>query len=713
MQNKKQKFFNRELSWLNFNRRVLQEALNPAHPPLERLKFLAITASNLDEFFMVRVGGLQLLRKAGKRRPDAAGLTPRMQLDAIRKEASRMVEEQYDCFLHQIEPLLSAGGIQHIQTNALTAEQEHFLVNLFCNEIFPVLTPSALTAENRNFTFKNLELYALIRLAPGPEEPTPRFAVLPLGRPFDRRIVLPSSGGHAWILLEEVVCKYASRWFSGEEVLECTLFRVTRNADVSVREEESSDLLAGMVSILEERRWSDCVRLEIEASASRTVQSFLCTLLEITADQVYRINGPLNLKEFLPLSGIEGFPSLKADSWFPQPSPRIDPKRSLFEQIAAGDLLLYHPYESFDPVVRLIREASADPSVLAIKQVLYRTGSDSPIIAALEEAAQAGKSVTALVELKARFDEERNIDKAQRLEEAGVQVVYGVQGLKTHAKVCLIVRREPQGIVRYIHYGTGNYNEVTARLYGDISLMTCDEQLGMDASIFFNSVCGYAQPSGLNKVFMAPLNLRSRLIELIDGEISRSRQGHKAQILLKMNSLTDELLITKLYEASQAGVKIKLNIRGICCLRPGVPGLSKNITVTGIVGRYLEHARIFYFYRGGEEPVFIASADWMPRNLDRRVELMIPVQDPAARRRLIDILKTHCDDTVKSWTLLPDGNYVRTASLPGTKKEIDSQHRFQRQACEAAGEISRSTRTRLRPHRPAGKKKSGKPRKTP
>jgi polyphosphate kinase len=338
--------------------------------------------------------------------------------------------------------------------------------------------------------------------------------------------------------------------------------------------------------------------------------------------------------------------------------------------------------------------------VLAIKQVLYRTSSDSPIITALADAAEAGKSVTVLVELKARFDEERNINWAQSLEQAGVQVVYGVQGLKTHAKVCLIVRREPQGIVRYVHFGTGNYNDTTAKLYSDISFMTRDDDLGADASAFFNAVCGYSQPSGLNKVFMAPLGIRDRLVELIDGEIERSRQGHKALILLKMNSLVDEALIEKLYEASKAGVKIKLNVRGICCLRPGVPGLSKNITVTSIIGRYLEHARIFYFYRGGEETVFISSADWMPRNLDRRVELMIPVEDLAGRRRLIEIIKTHCDDGVKSWTLLSDGTYVRTATLPGKKKKTNSQQFFYEQACEAVREAAQSTRTTLRPHRP-------------
>jgi polyphosphate kinase len=698
------KFFNRELSWLAFNRRVLEEAKDPQNPPLERLKFLAITASNLDEFFMVRVGGLQMIRKAGKRQTDAAGLTPRMQLEAIQKTVRQMVEEQYDCYTDELEPALAAGGIQRIKPDALNGEQEQFLSRMFTEEIYPALSPVAAADGQPCPAIQNLGLYMLFRLAPASAGQKDRYAVLPLGRPFERFITLPAGGGYSFILIEDVIRRHAARWFSGTQILECAAFRITRNADIALREDEAPDLLSGMASILEERQWSHCVRIEIEASASRAAQQFLCKLLEAGPDDLFRFNGPLNLKDFMPLSRIDGFTGLKAEAWDPQPSPKINRHLPMFGQIAAGNILLYHPYESFDPVIRLIKEAANDPSVLAIKQVLYRTGSGSPIIAALAEAAEAGKAVTVLVELKARFDEERNIGWAQQLEQAGVQVVYGVQGLKTHAKVCLIVRREPQGIVRYVHYGTGNYNDTTARLYSDVSFMTRDDDLGADASVFFNAVCGWSQPSGLRKVCMAPLGIRDRLAELIDGEIERSRQKQKALILLKMNSLTDETLIRKLYEASQAGVKIRLNVRGTCCLRPGVAGLSKNISVTGITGRYLEHARIFYFYRGGEEKVFISSADWMPRNLDRRVELMIPVEDTAGRQRLIEIIKTHCDDTVKSWTLLSDGTYVRTAALPGKKKNINSQQLFYRQACDAIRESARTRRTVLRPHRPAKRK---------
>ncbi len=704
MDKKKNIFFNRELSWLDFNQRVLEEAKDLLNPLLERLKFLAITASNLDEFFMVRVGGLQLLRKAGKRQPDVAGLTPKMQLDAIRKRTRQMIEEQYDCYLNGLESALAGRGIQRIKPDALNGEQEQVLARLFAEEIYPVLTPVAVQSGLPCPAIQNLALYMLIHLAPENGDQADRYAILPLGQPFGRFSTLPAGNGHAFILIEDVIKKHLNRWFTGLKVIESAVFRVTRNADIALYEDETSDLLSGMTSILEERRSSHCVRIEIEASASRPAQQFLCDLLKTDPSDVFRIKGPLNLKDFMPLSWIEGFSELKAKAWHPQPSPQIDRHRPMFEQIAKNNLLLYHPYESFDPVVRLIEEAAEDPSVLSIKQVLYRTSSDSPIITALTAAAEAGKSVTALVELKARFDEERNINWAQQLEQAGVQVVYGVQGLKTHAKVCLIVRREPQGIVRYVHYGTGNYNDTTAKLYSDVSFMTRDDDLGADASAFFNAVCGWSQPSGLRKVCMAPLGIRDRLVELIDGEIERSRQKQKALILLKMNSLVDEALIRKLYQASQAGVKIKLNVRGICCLRPGVPGLSKNITVTSIVGHYLEHARIFYFYRGGEETVFISSADWMPRNLDRRVELMIPVEDRSSRRRLIEIIKTHCDDTLKSWTLLSDGTYVRTTTIPGKKKEVNSQQFFYTQACTAVREFAKSSRTTLRPHRPVRKK---------
>lgn len=703
MKKKTDRFFNRELSWLDFDRRVLEEANAATNPLLERIKFLAITASNLDEFFMVRVGGLQMLRKAGHRKADPAGMTPRQQLAAVRKQVLQMNAEQHVCF-DELEHALAAEDVRRIHAESLSEDQQIFISRLTQEELLPAITPAAIDDEAPAPAFQNLRLYMMVRIAPEAENEPDRFAVLPLGKPFERMVTLPSADGHEYILFEDIVRRQIRHWFEGFELKETALFRITRNADLAVREDEASDLLAGMTSILEERRWSDCVRIEVEAGASRIVRNKLCELLDAEPEKVYRINGPLDLSALMPLSGIDGCTHLKAEAQDPQPSPAIDRQEPMFDQIAENDLLLYHPYESFDPVIRLIREAAGDPDVLAIKQVLYRTSSDSPVIAALADAARSGKAVTVLIELKARFDEQRNIGWAKLLEQAGVQVVYGVRGLKTHAKVCLIVRRESQGIVRYVHYGTGNYNDSTARLYGDISYMTCNPDLGADAAQLFHAVCGYSQPAGLRKAGMAPLNLRDRLIELIDDEIERSRRKQKGRIWIKINSLVDAVLIEKLYEASKAGVKIHLNVRGICCLRPGVPKLSENITVTSIVGRYLEHARIFCFRQGGDEKVFISSADWMPRNLDRRVELLVPVEDRSCSRRLIDILKTHCADTVKSRTLLSDGTWVHTATLPGKKKKVDSQQQFYDRACEAVADAARKNRTVLRPHRPASKK---------
>lgn len=693
---KPEHFFNRELSWLDFNQRVLEEAKNEDNPLLERLKFLAITASNLDEFFMVRVGGLQMLRKADRRKADASGLTPRQQLAAIGRRVRQMNAEQDQCF-QTLEQQLSKAGIRQLKINELNMEQQQAVSRFLNEELLPVLSPIALEDGSPPPALLNLEPYFLIRLA---GEQSDRYAILSLGKPFERFFELPSDSGGETILLEEMVRAHIQHWFTGFEIKETVLFRITRNADVAVREDEAGDLLSGMTTVLEERQWADCVRIESEAGASRAIQTRLCELLGADKKDLYPMSRPLNLKDFMAICSITGFVNLKAEAQHPQSSPLIDRQEPMFDQIAEQSLLLYHPYESFDPVVRFIREAAADPSVLAIKQVLYRTSSDSPVIAALADAARAGKAVTALVELKARFDELRNIGWSRHLEKAGVQIVYGVRGLKTHAKVCLVVRREPPGIVRYVHYGTGNYNDSTAKLYGDISYFTCDDDLGNDAVQLFHAVCGFSQPTRLRKSGMAPLNLRDRLIQQIDNEIEQARQKQKARIRVKINSLVDEELIRKLYEASQAGVQIHLNVRGICCLRPGVPKLSENITVTSIIGRYLEHARIISFHNGGQEKVTISSADWMPRNLDRRVELLIPVEDKRSRHRLLEILKTHCADNVKSWTLLSDGSYIRTETLTSRKKKIDSQQFFYDQACEAVAEEAKRSRTALRPHRP-------------
>jgi polyphosphate kinase len=475
---------------------------------------------------------------------------------------------------------------------------------------------------------------------------------------------------------------------------------VTRNADISVREDSAADLMLGMEEVLSSRRSADFVRLEIAKDVSDITLDFLKQRIGIVDRDVFRIPGPLDLSVMMQLTDIEGFPALRDTVWPPQRSSLLDPSKSMFQTIAEQDVLLCHPYESFEPVLRLIEEAASDPDVLAIKQTLYRTSRKSPIVDALKRASERGKYVTVVVELKARFDEARNIEWARELERSGVQVVYGVRGLKTHAKICIVVRRESSGFVRYIHFGTGNYNESTARMYSDISYLTCDESLGKDASAFFNAVTGYSQPQPYEKIDSAPLGLRKKLISLIDGETQRKQMGQKAYIVAKMNSLVDPEIIEALYRASQAGVIVRLNVRGICCLRPGVPGLSENIQVISIVDRFLEHARILYFFHGGEDAVFISSADWMPRSLDRRIELLVPVEDPASQRRLVEILDTYFRDNQNAWELQSDGQY-RRLEPKGSQSKIRAQKILYQNAVEAVKMAEQAARTQFEPHRPA------------
>ncbi|MFM7842643.1 MAG: polyphosphate kinase 1, partial [Planctomycetota bacterium] len=467
--------------------------------------------------------------------------------------------------------------------------------------------------------------------------------------------------------------------------------------DLSFREDQAADLLVGMTELLTRRRQGDSVRLEIAANCSSATLEFLQSVLMLAERDLFLIPGPMELSTLSSLCDLKGFDSLRYEPWPPLPSPDIDPKIDIFQALNQQDILLHHPYESFDPVVRLIETAADDPDVLAIKQILYRTSRNSPIVAALARAARRGKQVTAIVELKARFDEARNITWAKNLAQDDVQVIYGVKGLKTHAKLCIVVRREPHGIQRYVHFGTGNYNEITSRIYSDISLMTCNEELGADASSFFNAITGYTQPQNLTKLAAAPLGLRSRLMELILGETERKRQGQKAQITAKLNSLFDPEIIEALYQASQAGVKVRLNVRGICCLRPGVPGLSENISVVSIVDRFLEHARILYFYHGGDERLFISSADWMPRNLDRRVELLVPIEAPLAKQRLVSILDYYFQDNEKARQLQSDGNYQRVKA--SKRKSFRSQERLYQDLAQAAAQAEQMRRVVFEPHR--------------
>jgi polyphosphate kinase len=649
------RFFNRELSWLAFNTRVLEEALDPGNPLLERLKFLAIVSSNLDEFFMVRVGGLQLLRDQGRKDRDAAGMTPHQQLAEIGRRVHEMVQTQYRCFLDEVRPKLRDAGVYRQSVDELAAPLYEHVQNVFEHDLYPVLSPISVEDPDDLPLLPGLTLHLAVRLKPAGEGRKPRYAVVTLPKKLGRFITLPIEEGHNYALVEDVIGLFVDRLFPGEPVAEWAPFRITRNADLGVREDLASDLLEEMKEVLSQRKQSACVRLEISGQASKTMLTFLQGLFRVNEENTYSLPGPLDLAAYFSLARMTGFDELREKPWPPQPAPGVKPGESIFDVLKRGDLLLYHPYQSFDPVVRLVEEAADDPDVLAIKQILYRTSENSPIVAALARAANRDKHVTVLVELKARFDEARNIGWAEALEQTGVQVIYGLKGLKTHAKICIIVRREPGGIRRYVHFGTGNYNEITARLYSDISYMTCQDDYGADATAFFNMITGYAQPVSFRKIEAAPLGLRPRLLELVEGEIQRHQQGQPGQIIVKVNSLVDEELIEALYRASAAGVKVQCHVRGICCLRPGVPGLSENITVTSVVDRFLEHARILYFHHGGDPLVYISSADWMPRNLDRRVELLTPVDDEASRARLIEVLKMCAKDSAKARLLQPTG----------------------------------------------------------
>jgi polyphosphate kinase len=718
------RYINRELSWLEFNQRVLDQSMYSRVPLLERLKFLAITASNLDEFFMVRVGSLRIQRKRRGDALDPTGMTASEQLEVVYERVDRMIHDQYDCLLNQIEPALRAESFERIRMSTATAKQREAVRRTFDEEIFPVLSPMAVDTACPFPLLVNLGLYLCVRLKnqlatqgvdakvassdktdeeqQSKSDVDESFAFIPLGKAIPRVVTLPSEKGYSYALLEDVVGAFASDFFPGMEVIESVTFRITRNSDVSVREDSAADLMAGMEQVLHERRLADSVRIEIAETASDSAIEFLRMALELEPRDVFLIPGPIDLSSLMSLTDMTGFAALRDPSWPPQASPTVDPAKTMFDTIAEKDVLLCHPYESFEPVVRFVEEAADDPDVLAIKQVLYRTSRQSPIVAALKRAAQRGKYVTAIVELKARFDEARNIEWAKSLEQAGVHVIYGLRGLKTHAKVCFIVRREPQGIQRYCHFGTGNYNESTARMYGDISYFTKNEELGADATSFMNAISGYSQPQSYRRIEAAPLGLRKRLLNLIESETQRKKQGQKAYIALKLNSLVDPEMIEALYKASKAGVQVRLNIRGICCLRAGVPGLSENITVVSIIDRFLEHARILYFYHGGDEMVLISSADWMPRNLDRRVELLVPVEDLASRRRLIEILDTYFRDNQNAWKLGSDNQYQRIQP-EGTAAKVRSQKALYQSAVDAVTQAAQARYNTFQPHESAGK----------
>jgi polyphosphate kinase len=673
-------FINRELSWLAFNERVLEEANDPQVPALERLKFLAITSSNLDEFFMIRVAGLksQLVGHVEESGPDA--MSPGEQLAAISARTHEMVGREYRALLADVLPNLDRAGVRLVATSQLSPEGDRFVADYFAREVFPVLTPIALDPGHPFPHLRNKSLNLAVRFAPPAPGARLRYGVVPVPSVLPRLVEVPEQGKKCYVLLEDLIGRYVAQLFPGMPVEGCWAFRVTRNWDLSIDEEEAEDLLVTIEREVRRRDRGSAVRLEISAAAEQHLSDYLVRALKLGASDVYRIDGPLNIPDLLPLLGRIDQKELHDEPFTPVIPPAVgDGERDFFRLIREKDVLLHHPYESFDPVVSFIEAAAEDPAVLAIKQTLYRTGKDSPIVRALQRAAENGKQVTALVELKARMDEEANILWARALEQAGVHVVYGLIGYKTHCKVSLIVRREPGGLKRYVHLGTGNYNPATAKYYGDLSLFTAREDFGGDATALFNLLTGYSKPATWKKFKVAPLTLKSGILELIERETTTALATGKGRIIAKMNSLADSDVIKALYRASQAGVQIDLLIRGICCLRPGVPGVSERIRVVSIVDRYLEHTRIWFFEAGGKREVYLASADWMPRNFIRRVEIAFPVDDPGLRDRIVDeILATALGDNVKARILRPDGVYERVQ--PGTNgtgaAQLRSQERY-------------------------------------
>jgi polyphosphate kinase len=654
-------FINRELSWLEFNHRVLEEAYDHRHPLLERIKFLSIVSSNLDEFFMIRVAGIkeQILADFVEYTPD--GMVPQQQLHAIHDRVALMVKQMSDCFWKDLHPRLEAEGIQLLKMSQITESERLKLADYFEKEIFPVLTPLAFDPEHPFPYISNLSLnLAVVVVANNGDE---KFARVKVPDVLPRLVRIPDEhsdlNSHRFVWLEDVIASHLGFLFPGMTVKESYVFRVTRNADTEIQEDEAEDLIRSIEESIRQRRFGSVVRVGVQQIMPARIKNILIENLEVTEDDLYPIKQPLGLSHLMSLLKIPR-PELKDIPYTPAIHLTDDEHEDLFGIIQRGDVLLHHPYDSFSTVVQFIENAVNDPNVLAIKQTLYRIGKESPLVPLLIEAAERGKQVAVLVELKARFDEENNIEWAKQLERAGVHVVYGVTGLKTHGKMLLIVRKERHGIQRYVHLGTGNYNPVNARVYTDYSYFTQRDDIARDVSEVFNFLTGYSNREKFERLGVAPINLRERMMQLIDREIDYAKQGKKSRLIFKMNSLTDVKIIEKLYEASQAGTTIDLIIRGICCLRPGVKGVSEKIRVVSIVGRYLEHSRVFYFHNNGKYELYLSSADLMARNLDRRVELMFPVLTKDLADRVIDeTLENALRDNVGARTLLADGGYAR------------------------------------------------------
>lgn len=676
-----ERFTNRELSWLAFNKRVLSEAKDNHLPLMERLKFLSITASNLDEFFMVRVASLKDQVNAGYTKKDIAGMTSKEQIDAILRETHKFTTAQYNTYNRSFLPSLKKNGLKIVtEFEKLTEEQADYVDNYFQKEVFPVLTPMAVDSSRPFPLIRNRSLNIGALLMDKKKKGTIDFATVQVPSVLPRVVTIPTDGDNCTtvILLEQIIEKNIQKLFLNYRVLCQAPFRVMRNADLSIDEDEAADLLIEIEKQLKKRQWGEAIRLEVEDNIDKRLLKTLRKEFDLSEDAIFKINGPLDLTFLMKVYDIEGFDHLKEPKYIPQQPKMLDASRDLFEQIREHDILLHHPYETFDPVVNFVKKAASDPNVLAIKQTLYRVSSHSPIIASLAQAAENGKQVSVLVELKARFDEENNIVWAKKLEKAGCHVIYGLVGLKTHSKITLVVRKEEDEIRRYVHLGTGNYNDSTAKLYTDMGMFTSKTRYGEDATAVFNMLSGYSEPLVWNKLSLAPLWLRGKFLSLIEREKEHAKNGRPARIIAKMNSLCDPGIIEALYDASEAGVEIDLIVRGICCLRAGIKGLSEHIRVRSIVGTFLEHSRIFYFENNGNAEYYMGSADWMPRNLDKRVEILFPIEDPILQEEIYHILHIQLSDTKKAHLLMPDGHYVKVDQRG--KTPLNSQLYF----CEEA-----------------------------
>ena len=687
-------YINRELSWIKFNERVLNQGIRKDVPLAERLKFLAIVSSNLDEFFMIRVAGLMHQKSAGMRKRDVSGLTPVQQLKKISLSVHEMVAKQSKAIEAALVEM-AGSGVFLLRQSQWSHQQRGFIRNYFQNEIMPVLTPLAMNKLDPPPILPGRQLnVAITVLAKEADNKSEKqIVVISIPNLLQRFIRIPNEKEFKIVLLEDVIADNVELIYPGSHITGVSCFRITRDADISIQEDEAADLLETIEQAIKERRRRSAIRLEISDTADTFQRNWLTEWLKLSIDDVYEIAPLLDATCLHKLTSMGSVANLKLPDWPPQQPVDLLNSENLWQTIREKDVLLFHPYESFEPVVDLVKAAAEDPDVIAVKQTLYRTSSDSPIIKALGKAAQNGKEVIVLVELKARFDEAQNVNWAKQLEDSGCHVIYGIANFKTHAKALLIVRREETRIRRYVHLATGNYNDKTAKLYSDIGLFTCDNSVALDVTAFFNLLTGISETVGWRELTIAPSDMKQKFLDLIEREIQASSPDKPGLIMAKVNSLQHKTICQALYRASQAGVKVLLNVRGICCLRPGISGVSENIEVCSIVDRYLEHARIFYFRNGGHEEVYLSSADWMRRNLERRLELLFPVKDEGLKKRLIDILNIFFTDNTQSEILLPDGNYAPKIQKG---KKIRAQENFYNVICEVVRN-NRQTALRFRP----------------